>query len=140
MRAHLVGVSGTGMGALAALLVEAGHEVSGSDVAFDPPIGPALRAMGVHCLEGYDARHPDRAVDPVVVGNAIRASNPEAQAAERLGLARLSMSRCARTGAPPCPPSPPVRTARPRRAHGGAVACSRAGFELRWFIGGIPKA
>ena len=43
------------MGALAALFVEAGHEVSGSDVAFDPPIGPALRAMNVRCLEGYEA-------------------------------------------------------------------------------------
>ena len=37
MRVHLVGVSGTGMGALAALFIEAGHEVRGSDVAFDPP-------------------------------------------------------------------------------------------------------
>ncbi len=43
MHVHLVGVSGTGMGALAVLLREAGHEVSGSDVAFDPPIGPDAR-------------------------------------------------------------------------------------------------
>ena len=44
MRVHLVGVSGTGMGALAALLRQAGDEVSGSDVAFDPPVGPMLHA------------------------------------------------------------------------------------------------
>jgi len=30
------------MGALAGLLKELGHHVSGSDVAFDPPMGPAL--------------------------------------------------------------------------------------------------
>ena len=42
--------------------VEAGHEVSGSDVAFDPPIGPALRALGVTCLAGLRRRaRQDRA-------------------------------------------------------------------------------
>src|SRR5580658_7813327 len=92
MRVHLVGVSGAGMAALAALLVEAGHEVSGSDVAFDPPIGPALRALAVRCLQGYDATHLEDRPDLVVVGNAIRRDNPEAVATERLGLARTSMS------------------------------------------------
>ena len=47
MRVHLVGVSGTGMGARAALLREAGDDVSGSDVAFDPPVGPMLRELGI---------------------------------------------------------------------------------------------
>ena len=42
MRVHFVAVCGTGMGALAGLFLEAGHEVSGSDVAYDPPMGPAL--------------------------------------------------------------------------------------------------
>src|SRR5579884_4046746 len=96
MRVHLVGVSGTGMGALATLFVQAGHEVSGSDVAFDPPIGPALRAAGVRCLSGYDAAHLDPAPDLVVVGNAIRRGNPEAAAAEARGLARTSMSEALR--------------------------------------------
>ena len=40
MHVHLIGVAGTGMSALAALLVEAGHRVSGSDIAFDPPVNP----------------------------------------------------------------------------------------------------
>src|SRR5579884_2570754 len=92
MRVHLVGVSGTGMGALAALFVEAGHEVSGSDVAFDPPIGPALEGLGVRCVRGYDAAHVADRPDLVVVGNAIRRDNPEAQAVEQLGLRRTSMS------------------------------------------------
>ncbi|MBM4362153.1 MAG: hypothetical protein FJ104_05695, partial [Deltaproteobacteria bacterium] len=33
MRVHVVAVSGTGMGSLAGLLRELGHEVSGSDTA-----------------------------------------------------------------------------------------------------------
>ena len=54
MRVHFVAVCGTGMGALAGLFLEAGHEVSGSDVAFDPPMGPALERWGVRCLQGFD--------------------------------------------------------------------------------------
>src|SRR5579871_1932247 len=92
MHVHLVGVSGTGMGSLAVLLREAGHEVSGSDVAFDPPIGPALDAAGVRCMKGWDASHLEPAPDLVVVGNVIRRDNPEARAAEERGLARTSMS------------------------------------------------
>ena len=88
------------MGALAALLREAGDEVSGSDVAFDPPVGPMLRALGVRCVEGYDAAHLDPRPDLVVVGNAIRRTNPEAQAVEALALAgalaRTSMSAALR--------------------------------------------
>ena len=59
MRVHLVGVSGTGMGQLALLFRDAGHDVSGSDMAFDPPMGPALESAGIRCLKGYDAAHID---------------------------------------------------------------------------------
>src|ERR1700719_3817453 len=85
------------MGSLAILLREAGHDVSGSDVAFDPPIGPALEAAGVRCLRGWDAAHLDATTpDLVVVGNMIREGNPEAVAAEARGIARTSMSRALR--------------------------------------------
>src|SRR5687767_9921786 len=92
MHVHLIGVSGTGMGALAALLREAGHKVTGSDVAFDPPIGPMLEKLGVECLQGFDASHLDANPDLVVVGNVIRPWNEEAIAAEKRGLKRTSMS------------------------------------------------
>jgi len=45
------------MGALAALFRQRGDRVTGSDGAFDPPVGPALREAGVECLAGYDAAH-----------------------------------------------------------------------------------
>jgi UDP-N-acetylmuramate: L-alanyl-gamma-D-glutamyl-meso-diaminopimelate ligase len=86
MRIHIVGVAGTGMGALAGLLLELGHEVSGSDVAFDPPMGPALRDWGVRCLEGFDARHLDTEPELVVIGNVCRRDNPEAVAVMERGL------------------------------------------------------
>jgi len=141
MRVHLVGVSGTGMGALAALFVEAGYAVSGSDVAFDPPIGPALKALGVRCLEGYDAAHVEDRPDLVVVGNAIRASNAEAQAAERLGLARTSMSAALREHF--LVKRRPLVVAGTHGKTTTSAMCawllSRAGLEPGWFIGGVPK-
>jgi UDP-N-acetylmuramate: L-alanyl-gamma-D-glutamyl-meso-diaminopimelate ligase len=141
MRVHLVGVSGTGMGALAALLVEAGHEVSGSDVAFDPPIGPALEALAVRCLRGYDASHVDDRPDLVVVGNAIRRENPEAVAAERLGLTRVSMSAALREHFL-ARRRPLVVTGTHGKTTTSAMCAwllSRVGQDPGWFIGGIPK-
>ena len=141
MRVHLVGVSGSGMGALAALLVEAGHEVSGSDVAFDPPIGPALQALGVRCTQGYDASHLDDRPDLVVVGNAIRRENPEAVAAERLGLTRVSMSGALREHF--LAKRRPLVVAGTHGKTTTSAMCawllSRAGQDPGWFIGGIPK-
>jgi UDP-N-acetylmuramate: L-alanyl-gamma-D-glutamyl-meso-diaminopimelate ligase len=141
MRVHLVGVSGTGMGALAALLRESGDEVSGSDAAFDPPIGPMLRELGVRCLEGYDASHLDPAPDLVVVGNAIRATNPEAQAVERLGIRRASMSATLRERF--LSRRRPLVVAGTHGKTTTSAMCAwlleRAGREPGWFIGGVPK-
>jgi UDP-N-acetylmuramate: L-alanyl-gamma-D-glutamyl-meso-diaminopimelate ligase len=141
MRVHLVGVSGTGMGALAALLRQAGDEVSGSDVAFDPPVGPMLHALGVRCLEGYDAAHLEPRPDLVVVGNAIRRTNPEAQAVEALGLARTSMSGALRERF--LVRRRPLVVAGTHGKTTTSAMCawllSRAGFEPGWFIGGLPK-
>ena len=141
MRVHFVGVSGTGMGSLAALCREAGDEVSGSDVAFDPPMGPTLRAMGVDCREGYSAAHLAPRPDLVVVGNAIRRGNAEAEEAERLGIERASMSATLRE-----------RFLRKRRplvvtgTHGKTTTSTmcawllwRAGSDPGWFLGGVPK-
>lgn len=92
MRIHLVAVSGTGMGALAGLLQQLGHEVSGSDVAFDPPIGPALEQWGVRCLRGFDPSHLEPVPDVVVVGNVCRRDNVEAQAAFERGVRVLHIA------------------------------------------------
>jgi UDP-N-acetylmuramate: L-alanyl-gamma-D-glutamyl-meso-diaminopimelate ligase len=69
------------MGSLAGLLAELGHAVSGSDVAFDPPIGPALNGWGVQTKTGFDPAHLVPRPDLVVVGNVCRKDNPEARAA-----------------------------------------------------------
>ena len=86
MRIHIVAVAGTGMGALAGLLKSLGHDVSGSDVAFDPPMGPELESWGIRCLTGFDPAHLEPAPDLVVVGNVCKPNNPEARAAIDAGL------------------------------------------------------
>lgn len=91
MHVHLIGVAGTGMSALAALLAERGHRVSGSDRAFDPPVGPFLDAIGIECMPGWDVSNLDNNPELVVVGNVCRNDNPEALEAERRGIRAVSM-------------------------------------------------
>jgi UDP-N-acetylmuramate: L-alanyl-gamma-D-glutamyl-meso-diaminopimelate ligase len=141
MRVHLTGVCGTGMGSLALLFREAGHEVSGSDARFDPPMGDVLRAGGVALFEGYAAENLDAGPDLVVIGNAIRRDNPEAIATEERRLARTSMSGALRAHF--------LRGRKPLvvcGTHGKTTTSamcawilSKAGLEPGYFIGGVTK-
>jgi UDP-N-acetylmuramate: L-alanyl-gamma-D-glutamyl-meso-diaminopimelate ligase len=81
MHVHLIGVAGTGMGAFAGLLKAAGHRVTGSDTAFYPPMGDALKAWGIETMLGWEPKNLSPAPDLVVVGNVCRKDNPEARAA-----------------------------------------------------------
>jgi UDP-N-acetylmuramate: L-alanyl-gamma-D-glutamyl-meso-diaminopimelate ligase len=90
MHVHLIGICGTGMGAFAGLLKQAGHRVTGSDTGFYPPMGDALARWGIETLTGYDPAHLEPAPDLVIVGNVCRPDNPEARAAIERGLAHDS--------------------------------------------------
>jgi UDP-N-acetylmuramate: L-alanyl-gamma-D-glutamyl-meso-diaminopimelate ligase len=79
------------MAPLACLLQEQGHRVRGSDGPLYPPMSTLLERCGIRPHAGYDAAHLEPAPDLVVVGNAIHRNNPEAAAAERLGVPLLSM-------------------------------------------------
>ncbi len=87
---HLVGIGGTAMGTFAALLRARGFEVRGSDQNVYPPMSEKLRDWGIPYVEGYAAANLDPEPDLVVVGNAIRADNPEAAAARERGLNQAS--------------------------------------------------
>jgi UDP-N-acetylmuramate--alanine ligase len=82
-RIHLTNVGGAGMSAIATLLVEMGHEVSGHDPAPDSPFLDPLRAMGVAITTG-DA--PLAPVDLVVVSTATPADHPHRSAARAAGV------------------------------------------------------
>jgi len=53
VKVHLIGIGGTGMGAVAGLLAESGHEVRGSDAAVYPPMSEQLAALGVPVMMPY---------------------------------------------------------------------------------------
>jgi UDP-N-acetylmuramate: L-alanyl-gamma-D-glutamyl-meso-diaminopimelate ligase len=92
MHVHFVAVAGTGMGALAGLFKARGHDVSGSDVAFYPPMGPALERWGIRTMTGFDPAHLDPRPDLVVIGNVCRPWNVEAKAAQEAGIPTTTMA------------------------------------------------
>ncbi|MGE3473687.1 MAG: Mur ligase domain-containing protein, partial [Vicinamibacterales bacterium] len=79
-RVHFIGVCGTAMGTLAAMLKRRGDDVRGSDAHVYPPMSDVLRAEGITLLDGYDEAHVTGEIDVVVVGNAISRGNPELEA------------------------------------------------------------
>jgi UDP-N-acetylmuramate: L-alanyl-gamma-D-glutamyl-meso-diaminopimelate ligase len=90
-RVHLIGVCGTGMGSFAGMLKAAGHQVTGSDENVYPPMSTQLERWGIEVMAGYRPENLDRArPDLVVVGNVVRAVNPEAAAMRERGLPHVS--------------------------------------------------
>ncbi len=88
---HLLGICGTGMAALAGILKEQGHQVTGSDEHVYPPMSTLLENLGIPLQNGYRPENLTPAPDLVVVGNVIRKDNPEAQAVLAQNLPRLSL-------------------------------------------------
>ena len=86
-RLHVVGVGGPGMSAIAIVLAEMGHAVSGSDLR-EQPVLDRLRAGGVDVRVGHDRAvvHGCRAVTR---SSAVPAHNIELQEAEAIGVTVL---------------------------------------------------
>jgi UDP-N-acetylmuramate: L-alanyl-gamma-D-glutamyl-meso-diaminopimelate ligase len=76
-RVHLIGICGTAMATLAAMLSRKGFDVRGSDQDVYPPMSTFLEQEGIPILAGYDPAHITGDLDMVVVGNAISRGNPE---------------------------------------------------------------
>jgi len=88
---HLIGICGTGMGTLAAMLHESGYQVQGSDENVYPPMSTFLSSRGIPIKDGYGVENLEPPPDLVVVGNVIRRDNPEAVATLESGLNYCSM-------------------------------------------------
>ena len=76
MKVHLIGIGGTGMGAVAGMLAEAGYEVRGSDAAVYPPMSEQLAALGIELIEGFGEEQLRLKPDLWVVGNVVTRGNP----------------------------------------------------------------
>lgn len=88
---HLIGICGTGMAAMAAMLQQHGFVVTGSDENVYPPMSVFLEQLGIEVMAGYRAENLRSRPDLVIVGNVVRRTNPEAIELARLGIAYLSM-------------------------------------------------
>jgi UDP-N-acetylmuramate: L-alanyl-gamma-D-glutamyl-meso-diaminopimelate ligase len=78
-RIHLIGICGTGMASLAAMLKERGYDVSGSDEGVYPPMSDFLAQKQIRVVQGYDLKNLQPEPDLVVVGNALSRGNPEVE-------------------------------------------------------------
>jgi UDP-N-acetylmuramate--alanine ligase len=83
-RVHFIGIGGTGLSAIALVLLENGIEVSGSDRQLSP-LSTRLQAAGAHVFLGH-APENVLGADLVVRSSAIMDDNPEVQAALALGI------------------------------------------------------
>lgn len=88
---HLIGICGTGMAALAGMLHTRGYTVTGSDQNVYPPMSDFLASLKIPVCEGFHADNLSPAPDLVIVGNVVRAVNPEAVALGELKIPYLSM-------------------------------------------------
>jgi UDP-N-acetylmuramate: L-alanyl-gamma-D-glutamyl-meso-diaminopimelate ligase len=93
---HLVPIGGTAMVPLAALLLEQGHRVTGSDGPIYPPMSTILERLGVPVFRGFAPEHVPADCDAVIVGNAALRDNVEAAEAARRGLPVLSLPQAIR--------------------------------------------
>ncbi len=74
---YFIGICGTAMATVAAMLARKGFAVRGSDQDVYPPMSDFLAAEHIPVMTGYRADHITSDIDTVVVGNAISRGNPE---------------------------------------------------------------
>lgn len=84
MRIHVVGIGGTGMSAVARILLARGHTISGSDTG-SWPLGEALARDGATVFRSFEASH-SKGADVVLRSSAYGEANPEVRAALDAGV------------------------------------------------------
>ena len=90
--AHLIGLCGAGMSAVAHLLQERGYAVTGSDEGFYPPVSDYLTRLGIPCSTPYDPANLPGDPDLIVIGkNAklVPETNAEVRAARERFAGRI---------------------------------------------------
>ena len=97
-RIHVIGIGGPGMNAIAQVLCEMGHEVSGSDI-HESEVLDRLRSIGVSIIVGHDAMVV-QSCEAVTASTAIPSTNVElvaalAQSVPMLSRAQMLSAICA---------------------------------------------
>ncbi len=93
---HIIGICGTAMGSLAAMLKERGYDVRGSDAMAYPPMSTWLADRGIDIMMGYAQENLDWEPDLVIVGNVVRATYEDAVAAREREIPSISLPEAMR--------------------------------------------
>jgi UDP-N-acetylmuramate--alanine ligase len=91
--AHLVGICGSGMKSLAALLVDLGWAITGSDLNPTAACLAQLGARGIDVWRGHSAENVPAGIDLLISSVAVPADNPERVAARSRGVPERSYSQ-----------------------------------------------
>jgi UDP-N-acetylmuramate--alanine ligase len=83
-RIHIVGIGGAGMSAIALVLRDMGHHVSGSDLK-DSPVAERLRSHGIAVAVGHSPENVAGS-DAVTYSPAVQPENPELVEARARGM------------------------------------------------------
>ncbi|MFM8941363.1 MAG: Mur ligase domain-containing protein, partial [Phenylobacterium sp.] len=89
MKIHFTGIAGAGMAAVAQMMQDAGHAVSGSDQDVFPPMSTFVEGLGLPVAWRLDAANLPAGLDVLVQGASAKLGgddNVEALAARELGV------------------------------------------------------
>jgi UDP-N-acetylmuramate: L-alanyl-gamma-D-glutamyl-meso-diaminopimelate ligase len=89
MRIHFTGIAGAGMSAVALMMRDAGHEVSGSDEDVYPPMSTYVEGLGFPFHRRFAARNLPQGLEVLVLGASAKLggeANPEVAEARRRGV------------------------------------------------------
>ncbi|HEX5378491.1 MAG TPA: Mur ligase family protein [Phenylobacterium sp.] len=89
MRIHFTGIAGAGMSAVALMMRDAGHEVSGSDADVFPPMSTYVAGLGFPVTYRFDAANLPDDLDALVLGASAKLGgddNPEVAEARARGV------------------------------------------------------
>ncbi len=91
--AHLVGIGGSGMQALAQLMHGSRCRITGSDQTISDRLFWQMHQQGLRVNRGHDAAHLPEDADVLIYSPAIPDDNPERREAARCRLPQLSLSQ-----------------------------------------------
>jgi len=141
--AHFVGIGGSGMRALATVLLEQSWTISGSDLR--PEDAEGLIARGVRVFGDHASSNVPADAEVVIYSDAIPADNPERRKAEALGIPAYSYAQM--LGEITSSSSAPMRTLAIAGTHGKSTVTAmaaeiliRAGLDPTVICGASPIA
>ena len=138
---YLIGICGTAMATLAAMLKSRGVDVRGSDAQAYPPMDGFLAGQGITPMLGYDAGHITDDIDLVVIGNAVSRGNPEVEAVLDRKIRYVSLPDMVRDQFLWDAQSIVIAGTHGKTTTTSMVAwlLSEAGVDPSFLIGGIPR-